>query len=119
MVGYNKHHLAKGVREGRGPDVRRNIVRGTGRPVRGRSRKASEKAAAPKRLDEAEQQKNKEAMLTKEEDLVFMSPLIDGYALKNKLWRKCTSVCLGYAHGQLTLPGSLILCRGCQAHGLE
>jgi len=39
-----------------------------------------------KRLDEAEQQKNKEAMLANETDLVFISPLIDGYALKNKLW---------------------------------
>lgn len=41
-----------------------------------------------KRLNDEEQQKNKEAMLANEDDLIFMSPLIDGYALKNKLWRK-------------------------------
>jgi len=88
VVGFNKHHLARGVREGRGPDVRRNMVRGTGRQPRGRDRKILEKTEISKRLDEEEQRKNKEAMLANEADLVFISPLIDGYALKNKLWRK-------------------------------
>lgn len=86
VVGFNKHHLAQGIREGKDPETRRNMVRGTGRPPPARDRKVLEKAIIAKRLDEHEQQKNKEAMLAKEEDLVFMSPLIDGYALKNKLW---------------------------------
>ncbi|KAK1759780.1 putative aaa family protein [Echria macrotheca] len=86
VVGFNKHHLAQGIREGRAPETKRNMVRGTGRPPPPRDRKVPEKAVIAKRLDEQEQQKNKEAMLANEEDLVFMSPLIDGYALKNKLW---------------------------------
>ncbi|KAK0640835.1 ATPase [Cercophora newfieldiana] len=86
VVGFNKHHLARGVREGKGPDARRNTVRGTGRHSRGRGRNVIEKMEMAKRLDEAEQRKNKEAMLANEHDLVFISPLIDGYALKNKLW---------------------------------
>ncbi|KAK0708097.1 hypothetical protein B0H67DRAFT_648199 [Lasiosphaeris hirsuta] len=86
VVGFNKHHLAQGIREGKDPETRRNMVRGTGRPPPARDRKVLEKAIIAKRLDEYEQQKNKEAMLSKEEDLVFMSPLIDGYSLKNKLW---------------------------------
>lgn len=94
MVGFNKHHLAQGIREGRGPEAKRNMVRGTGRPPPPRDRKVPEKAVISKRLDEQEQQKNKEAMLAKEDDLVFMSPLIDGYALKNKLWRKLASSAL-------------------------
>lgn len=94
-MGFNKHHLAQGIREGRGPDARRNMVRGTGRPPPPKDRKIPEKAIISKRLEEHEQQKNKEAMLAKEDDLVFMSPLIDGYALKNKLWCKLTlALCL-------------------------
>jgi len=39
-----------------------------------------------KRLSEEEQKMNKKAMLGREHDLVFLSPLLPGYALKNKLW---------------------------------
>jgi len=66
------------------------MVRGTGRPPPPKDRRMPEKAIISKRLDGHEQQKNKEAMLAKEDDLVFMSPLIDGYALKNKLWCRLT-----------------------------
>jgi hypothetical protein len=45
-----------------------------------------EKAVIAKRLTPQEQQKNKDAVLANERDLVFMVPLIEGYALKNKLW---------------------------------
>ncbi|KAK3384617.1 P-loop containing nucleoside triphosphate hydrolase protein [Lasiosphaeria ovina] len=86
VVGFNKHHLAQGIREGKDPETRKNMVRGTGRPTQPPDRKALEKAKISKRLDAKEQQKNKEAMLERESDLVFISPLIDGYALKNKLW---------------------------------
>ena len=39
-----------------------------------------------RRLSEEEQTKNKQEMLAREKDLVFLSPLLPGYALKNKLW---------------------------------
>lgn len=32
VVGFNKHHLAQGPRDGKDPDSRKNTVRGTGRP---------------------------------------------------------------------------------------
>jgi hypothetical protein len=88
-VGYNKHHLAQGIRENKDPQTRRNTVRGTGRPhgpTAPQDKRALEKAVLVKRLSKEEQRKNKETMLEKEDDLVFMLPLIDGYALKNKLW---------------------------------
>jgi SpoVK/Ycf46/Vps4 family AAA+-type ATPase len=50
--------------------------------------KGKEKATLAKRLTEEERQKNKDAMLAKEQDLMFMVPIIEGYALKNKLWRE-------------------------------
>jgi hypothetical protein len=33
------------------------------------------------------QEDNKQEMLDRKEDLVFVSPLLRGFALKNKLWR--------------------------------
>ncbi len=45
-----------------------------------------EKPSPEKRLGEAEQKANREAMLAKPADLKFISPLIEGYALKNKKW---------------------------------
>jgi hypothetical protein len=35
VVGFNKHHLAQGSREGKDPDSKKNTVRGTGRPAPG------------------------------------------------------------------------------------
>lgn len=55
--------------------------------------KAKGKAMVAKRLSVEEQQKNQEAMLAKEQDLMFIVPLIEGYALKNKLWREFPDSC--------------------------
>jgi hypothetical protein len=41
-----------------------------------------------KRLSVEEQKKNKDEMLAREEDLIYLSPMLVGYALKNKLWCK-------------------------------
>lgn len=41
-----------------------------------------------KRLTETEQKKNKDDLLARKYDLVFLSPMLVGYALKNKLWRE-------------------------------
>ncbi|CAK7213580.1 hypothetical protein SCUCBS95973_001847 [Sporothrix curviconia] len=117
VVGYNKHHLAQGVREGKDPQSTKNVVEGTGRTRHSRARmsammasqrratgetiddadvavdpkKAAAAAARAKtnklqRLSEEEQARNKAAMMAKPEELMFMSPMVEGYALKNKLW---------------------------------
>jgi SpoVK/Ycf46/Vps4 family AAA+-type ATPase len=39
-----------------------------------------------KRLSDEEQEANKQAMLARETDLLFVSPMLTGYSLKNKLW---------------------------------
>jgi hypothetical protein len=41
-----------------------------------------------KRLTDDEQRKNRDDLLARKDDLVFLSPMLMGYALKNKLWRK-------------------------------
>ena len=105
VVGYNKHHLAQGSREGSDPQTKKRQVvvsedadddqgdtvtptadaAGGGSP----STVSASAAAGVKRLRPAAQERNKQAMLAKEADeahLMFMLPLIEGYALKNKLW---------------------------------
>ncbi|KAH8660482.1 hypothetical protein BX600DRAFT_467761 [Xylariales sp. PMI_506] len=117
VVGYNKHHLAKGVREGTDAKTQTNIVDGTGRqnvdisvempifssciPLESRrhaiietTENASNDAAgnsgtsstSGKRLTEDEQERNTKAMLARPDDLKYISPLLEGYALKNKIW---------------------------------
>jgi hypothetical protein len=44
-----------------------------------------------KRLSDEEQKKNRDEMLARPDDLFYLSPMLTGYALKNKIW--CT-----YAH---------------------
>ena len=44
--------------------------------------------AYPKPLDSKEQQANKATMLARNQELMFLSPLLSGFALKNKLWRR-------------------------------
>jgi hypothetical protein len=45
-----------------------------------------EEAAAGKRITDEIQAKNKKAMLAQEDELMFINPLLEGFALKNKLW---------------------------------
>jgi hypothetical protein len=46
-------------------------------------------------LTTAEQQKNKDAMLRREEDLAFATNLVEGFALRNKEWRKYSLILIG------------------------
>jgi hypothetical protein len=39
------------------------------------------------RLGKDKQQENINEMLAREDDLIFVSPILEGFALKNKLWR--------------------------------
>ncbi|KAM7201293.1 ATP-dependent zinc metalloprotease YME1L1 [Rhypophila sp. PSN 637] len=83
VVGYNKHHLAKGSREGTDPQTAsRVLVVGFG------SAGASKVKKSNKRLSARRQDRNKNAMLgpKHKELLMYMVPMIEGYALKNKLW---------------------------------
>jgi hypothetical protein len=45
-----------------------------------------------KRLTEEEQKKNRDELLARKDDLIFISPMLMGYALKNKLWREFKSI---------------------------
>ncbi|KAK0651056.1 P-loop containing nucleoside triphosphate hydrolase protein [Cercophora newfieldiana] len=101
VMGYNKHHLAQGVREGTDPLTKQTVVVVGGEETTGASASANTggtvnpstpadgKSTALKRLSKEAQEKNAKAMLAleeKEPHLMYMLPLIEGYALKNKLW---------------------------------
>ncbi|KAH6880065.1 P-loop containing nucleoside triphosphate hydrolase protein [Thelonectria olida] len=90
VVGYNKYHLALGKRENKDPETSRNQVRRGRRRPRDEEEEDEGGSKGPKtqqkRLSEKMQRRNKEEMLEKPEELAFMSEMIGGYALKNKLW---------------------------------
>jgi hypothetical protein len=107
VIGYNKHHLAQGSREGSDPQSKKKQIvvgddndgnsgddgnAGSTGTVGGGTGSASANASSAsvtKRLSLAARERNKQAMLareTEEPHLMFMLPLIEGYALKNKLW---------------------------------
>lgn len=88
VVGYHKHHLAMGTRQGKDAETVKNVVKGTGREESGDS-DASPKASSWKRLTQAESARNTAVMLENPDELVFMMPYVEGYALKNKKWCKC------------------------------
>ncbi|WYZ35140.1 hypothetical protein EsH8_I_001416 [Colletotrichum jinshuiense] len=89
VVGYNKYERTQGKRETDDPETRRNRVTRRHLPedeVNEPKPDKVEETKPDKHLSEKDQLKNKEEMLAREDDLVFMSPLIEGFALKNKLW---------------------------------
>lgn len=115
VIGYNKHYLMKGDREGKDAGAQKKTVKGTGRSALENLQKLHRQFYAvknrvpdgeevfysdtenvvpaiqttstqSKRLSQEDQDKNKATMLAHPEDLMYMSPLLEGYALKNKLW---------------------------------
>ncbi|KAF4494600.1 ATP-dependent zinc metalloprotease FTSH 11, chloroplastic mitochondrial [Fusarium agapanthi] len=88
VVGYNKHHLAQGKRENKDPEI--EVVDTSRRRRRQDLADAKPEGKQPKtqqkRLNEEDQTKNREELLQKPKELAFMTELIGGYALKNKLW---------------------------------
>ncbi|KAB5578162.1 P-loop containing nucleoside triphosphate hydrolase protein [Coniochaeta sp. 2T2.1] len=89
VFGYNKHHLAKGSRQDADPNSQRNIISGTGVPAYtdlATNSKLVDGPSSAQRLSIADQVKNKRIMLSREHELMFLNPLLQGYALKNKLW---------------------------------
>lgn len=96
-VGYNKYHLTQGKREN---DKRAHVTndqsRGWGSFDADSSSTSdsdtdsldndSEKRAALRRLGEKEFLKNKQYMESRADDICFISAMLGGYALKNKMW---------------------------------
>ncbi|PHH85643.1 hypothetical protein CDD83_135 [Cordyceps sp. RAO-2017] len=107
VMGYNKYHLAQGRRENKGPDIERYLARpwdsdsdsdswssssgpsssaGLFHDSEPEQRPPPANRGKAKRLTDAQKARNKRDMLAREQDLGFMSGLIGGFALKNKLW---------------------------------
>ncbi|KAM5354481.1 hypothetical protein ACJ41O_001128 [Fusarium nematophilum] len=88
VVGYNKYHLAQGKRENKDPEVERNHVsrRRRKRELDDLKPEGKSPSSQQKRLNEEQQAKNKEEIMQRPDELAFMSELIGGYALKNKIW---------------------------------
>ncbi|KAF7558604.1 hypothetical protein G7046_g5560 [Stylonectria norvegica] len=91
VVGYNKHHLALGKREKKDaemelPGRRREPRRWTETGVDDEDKAQSKPRQQKKRLSEEEQLKIKTEMLKDTENLGFISEMVGGYALKNKIW---------------------------------
>ena len=115
VVGYNKYHLMKGEREGKDYNSQASTVKGTGRQQlnsmpgdgthfylspdeilprntasndRTPSLRGNYQREDERRLSPEEQQRNKDTMLSCPEDLKFMTPFLEGFCLKNKMWCK-------------------------------
>ncbi|KND89503.1 putative 26S protease regulatory subunit [Tolypocladium ophioglossoides CBS 100239] len=103
VMGYNKYHLAQGRRENKDPEIERYLSQpwdsadsnswsdsSSSSSVDIFRDSDNERGAANrgkgKRLSEVQKSKNTKEMLAKEEDLRFMSGMIGGFALKNKIW---------------------------------
>lgn len=138
--GYNKHHLALQRRGGKDLDSMNNLVvmpnnndpvaaiidnpippaphphrKARHPPVPNIPAVQKPKSLYIRRLTDEEQAKNKNDMLARGEDLVFVSPLLPGYALKNKLWCKYTFL----PPISLLISSSELLCRRHQARAVE
>lgn len=91
VVGYNKYERTRGKREGDDPETRKNRATkkhdGSVDEVDGTAG-AEIDGASHKHLDEKRQLQNREEMLARQDNLIYMSPVVEGYALKNKLWCK-------------------------------
>ena len=83
--GYNKHHLALQRREGK------EVTENTSDSEDEDEKPLAEKSTYIKRLSDEKQKKNKDEMLAREQDLILLSPILTGFALKNKLWCEYSS----------------------------
>jgi hypothetical protein len=91
VIGYNKYHLAKGKREDKDLNSQKNNITKPSKEskdTKAGTKETKQDKDTNKRLSEEAQLEIKREMLEKEDELMFMSPVIEGYALKNKLWCK-------------------------------
>ncbi|TDZ72081.1 Fidgetin-like protein 1 [Colletotrichum trifolii] len=94
VVGFNKYALTQGKREGSDPQSVKNratwirdfeeVDEMNGQTTEPPRPKADGKDH--RHLSEKRRLENKEEMLARPDDLIFLSPIIEGFALKNKLW---------------------------------
>jgi hypothetical protein len=81
---------------------------------------AVEKKAYATRLSEEKQKDNVNDMLKREGDLIFMSPILPGFSLKSKLWRKLPiQIEILYSFVSLLMRDSQLLHRRYQSHQVE
>ncbi|RGP70879.1 hypothetical protein FLONG3_7335 [Fusarium longipes] len=84
VVGYNRHHLTKGNRENGDPEIEvADVVQRSNTPYRGNAKSTN---INQYRLSEEDQVMNQKNLLKKPNELAFISDLIGGYALENKIW---------------------------------
>ena len=94
--GYNKHHLALQRREGKEvAEEDTSDSEDTSGSEDESEKPVAEKSTYIKRLSDEKQQKNKDEMLAREQDLILLSPILTGFALKNKLWCEYSSSAFG------------------------
>jgi hypothetical protein len=109
VVGYNKFQLAEGKRENQDPEIEVVDVsrRRRRQDLAETKREGKHPKTQQKRLNVEEQASNREELLQEPGELAFMSELIGGYALKNKLWGETATIL--YFALVLTI-SSLLLC---------
>lgn len=93
FYGYAKHH--KGLERIEKPTQNENSDTTEGNT-------SSEGSTYLRPLDIKEQEANKAAMMARNRDLMFVSPMLSGFALREKLWRK-TVLDVNRANGSLTM----------------
>jgi hypothetical protein len=90
FFGYQKHH--EGLQRNEN-NSRRRRTQGPPPPPQPPAQPVSDatsisgQSTAAKSLSKETQNENKQEMLDRKDDLIFVSPLLRGFALKNKLWR--------------------------------
>ena len=83
VAGYNRYQQPQGKRELLDPETMKNAVTSGGSKEDDDDGKKK-----PRWLSEEDQERNKKEMLAQEDLLMFIGPWVEGYALKNKKWRK-------------------------------
>ncbi|KAF2670112.1 P-loop containing nucleoside triphosphate hydrolase protein [Microthyrium microscopicum] len=99
--GYQKHHQTSDRKGGKDEDMARNKIQPLRRRARAHHRPQDSQTESEidgalnppqtfyiTRLTEDDIAANKETMLEREPELIFLSPMLKGYALQNKLWLK-------------------------------
>ncbi|RDW64256.1 ATPase-3 [Coleophoma crateriformis] len=83
-VGYHKHYEGVARKEAPIPQI---PLPGLVRDFRIETNEGpAEQNTYLQPISEEQQQKNKEELLAREQDLLFVSPMLKGFSLKNKLW---------------------------------
>lgn len=123
VVGYNKHHEAQRNPENgvenpikrktrilptdKDPETEKFVLHITG--PNNASLTGGAKPKTTKHISIEEQEKNKKGILGLGDEMMYMCPFLEGFALKNKEWRKCSK----YLKGIHSADGySQLLCRG-------